>query len=83
MEERSAFDRWEESNSYEMMTELEANFLLDLHSVIVDMFVERESLTMKNIARHMRISTTELMDYSAEVTEIISQVDPKYFEDEQ
>ena len=83
MEEKSAYDRWEEGNSYEIITEMEAEFLLDLYDVVVNMFVDGQKLTLKNIARHMRISTNELADYSAELTEIIKQVDPKYFEDEQ
>lgn len=60
---------------YEIITDQEADFLIDLYEVIKLMMNEEEKVTLKNISQRMNVSTLELTDYLAEILSIQDDIE--------
>jgi hypothetical protein len=63
------------SHSYEEITDMETDFLLQLYEAVTHLVVDRQKVSLLNISKIVKVSTKELMDYLPEITEMQRQID--------
>jgi hypothetical protein len=63
------------SHSYEEITNMETEFLLQLYGAVTSLVIDRQKVSLLNISKIVKVSTKELMDYLPEITEMQRQID--------
>lgn len=58
------------SQSYEDITDMETNFLLELYESVYEVIRSGEKLTLARLSVILRVSTSELSDYLPEILEM-------------
>lgn len=58
------------SQSYEDITDMETNFLLELYESVYEVIRSGEKLTLARLSVRLRVSTRELSDYLPEILEM-------------
>lgn len=61
-------------HSYEQITDMETQFLLDLYDAIVTLVNNGDKVSLPRIAQIVRVRPAELMDYIHEITEMERQL---------
>ena len=75
MRERvTRMERFDEEHSYEMMTNMEADFLMQLYDAIVTLVHSGSKVSLPRIADVVGVRPAELMDYIHEITEMERQL---------
>ena len=62
------------NHSYEQITDMETQFLLDLYDAIVTLINNGDKVSLPRIAQIVRVRPAELMDYIHEITEMERQL---------
>ena len=62
------------NHSYEQITDMETQFLLDLYDAIVTLVNNGDKVSLPRIAQIVRVRPAELMDYIHEITEMERQL---------
>ena len=67
-------EQFNEDKSYEMITDMEANFLMELYDAIVTLVNSGSKVSLPRIADIVGVRPAELMDYIHEITEMERQL---------
>jgi hypothetical protein len=67
-------EKFTTSHSYEEITDMETDFLLQLYDAVVKLLMNGDKVSLPNISRIVKVSPSELMDYLPEITEIERQL---------
>lgn len=67
-------ERFDMQHSYEQITDMETQFLLDLYDAIVTLVNNGDKVSLPRIAQIVRVRPAELMDYIHEITEMERQL---------
>ena len=62
------------AHSYEEITQMEVQFLLDLYEAIVTLVNNGDKVSLPRIAQIVKVRPAELMDYIHEITEMERQL---------
>ena len=62
------------NHSYEQITDMETQFLLDLYDAVVTLVNNGDKVSLPRIAQIVRVRPAELMDYIHEITEMERQL---------
>jgi hypothetical protein len=73
-ERRTKMDDFNEQQSYEQITETEADFLMELYDAIIVLVGSGSKVSLPRIADIVGVRPTELMDYIHEITEMERQL---------
>lgn len=64
-----------EEEYYEMMSEQEANFIVDLYSAIKKRVDEGLSVTLIGLSKDLKMRPSELADYLIDITRILNAIE--------
>lgn len=67
-------EEFKSSQSYEEITDMETEFLMELYNAILSLLSRGEKVSLLNISKIVRVSTKELLDYLPEITEMERQL---------
>ena len=67
-------DNFNEEQSYEQITNMEADFLMELYDAIVTLVNSSSKVSLPRIADIVGVRPAELMDYIHEITEMERQL---------
>ena len=67
-------ERFDMQHSYEQITDMETQFLLDLYDAVVTLVNNGDKVSLPRIAQIVRVRPAELMDYIHEITEMERQL---------
>ena len=67
-------ERFDMQHSYEQITDMETQFLLDLYDAIVTLVNNGDKVSLPRIAQIVKVRPAELMDYIHEITEMERQL---------
>ena len=63
---------------YQEITQLEADFLIDLYQSISKLIREGRDITLVGVAHDMGVKTKELYDYLPQIVTILDKVEQEY-----
>jgi hypothetical protein len=62
-------------NYYEILSQDEADFLIELYEQIRVRVINRENVTLVGIARNMKVRPSELADYMPEILSMLTSLE--------
>jgi hypothetical protein len=67
-------EKFSQDNSYEEITDMETNFILELYEAVAGLVSRGEKVSLLRISKIVRVSPRELTDYLAEIVEMERQL---------
>ena len=67
-------EKFSQDNSYEEITDMETNFILELYEAVAGLVSRGEKVSLLRISKIVRVSPKELTDYLAEIVEMERQL---------
>ena len=67
-------EKFSQDNSYEEITDMETNFILELYEAVAGLVSRGEKVSLLRISKIVRVSPRELTDYLPEIVEMERQL---------